>query len=216
MPGKKNSSKRPETRYTSIPSKSKSAKPKEVVAKPVDEAKPADEPATSPAAPLIAALRHSDADIARDAATALGSLADAAAVEPLIQVIHNAENYYHPVVRAAAASSLGQLRDRRAVEPLIRAVNDSLAEPSAEAIRALAVIGDPRAVSPLIDVIRNPAGFFLPIARRAAVTALAGFPTDQRAAAELLRVSTDPWEDPVIRQSAADAIKASENNRTGK
>jgi HEAT repeat protein len=154
-------------------------------------------------------LRHSDADAARDAATSLGALGDANAVEPLIQVLSNRDGYYHAVVRAAAAVSLGQLGDGRAVEPLINAIQDSLAEPSAEAIRALGAIGDSRAVNPLIDVIRNPNGFFSPTARRAAVGALSRLQFDERAAAELLTVSTNPWEDPVIRQAAIDIIGSS-------
>ena len=92
-------------------------------------------PATSAPTALIAALQNSDADVARDAATSLGALGDRAAVEALIQVVSNADGYYHAVVRAAAAASLGRLGDRRAVDALLGAVNDSLAEPSAEAIR---------------------------------------------------------------------------------
>ena len=233
MPAKKNSSKRSESRYTSTPAKATTPKAKEVPAKeiaaknvepkspsaPVASASSApaetriETPAKSASAELITALRNSDADIARDAATSLGSLGDSAAVQPLIQVLDNSDGYYHAVVRAAAAASLGRLGDRRAVEPLLNAINDSLAEPSAEAIRALAAIGDPRAVEPLIDVIRNPSGFFLPIARRAAVTALGRFQSDERAAAELLAVSTNPWEDPVIRQAAADSSGPSAKNR---
>lgn len=215
MPAKKNTNKRSESRYTSVPSKPTAEKAKETAAKLV-EVKPAiaqkisttaaKHPVESAAVPLIAALRDSDADIARDAATSLGALADAAAVEPLIQVLNNTDGYYHAVVRAAAAASLGRLRDARAVEPLLAAINDSLAEPSAEAIRALAAIGDSRAVAPLIEVVRNSSGFFLPIARRAAVAALSRFASDQRAAEELLAVSTNSWEDAVIRQAAVDAI----------
>jgi len=228
MPAKKNSSKRSESRYTSAPSKADASKAKEIPTKDISakavepklppvvaasgasaaaaETRIAAPATSSAAAALIAALRQSDADIARDAATSLGALSESAAVEPLIQVLNNVDGFYHAVVRAAAAASLGKLGDRRAVQPLIDSINDSLAEPSAEAIRALAAIGDSRAVSPLIDVVRNPNGFFLPIARRAAVVALSRFQSDQKAAGELLSVSTNPWEDPVIRQAAIDAV----------
>src|SRR5271170_787089 len=191
MPAKKDSSKRSASRYTSAPSKADASKAKEIPAKAVEPKLPpagaagglsaaaetrVQSPATSSAAAaLIASLRHTDADVARDAATSLGALGDSTAVEPLIQVLNNFDGYYHAVVRAAAAASLGKLGDRRAVEPLLDAINDSLAEPSAEAIRALAAIGDSRAVGPLVDAVRNPTGFFSPIARRAAVVALSNF-----------------------------------------
>src|SRR5579872_2297292 len=233
MPKKKNTntSKRTETRYTSTPKKAEPSKVKKIAAKNVEtksvEAKapaaiesvsnkPAQSrvelPATSAATALIGALRHSDADIARDAATSLGALGELAAVEPLIQVLNNADGYYHAVVRAAAAASLGKLRDTRAVESLLNATRDRLAEPSAEAIRALAEIGDARAINQLIEVVRNPTGFYLGIACRAAVVALAHFRTDERVAAELQSVSTNSWEDPVIRQAAIDALDRSAKN----
>jgi len=226
---RKTPKKRTETRYTSIPAKSASVDAKAVPAKlveaklPVAAVKtvvetPAKTPVESPmkspieskaspaAAALIAALRQNDADIARDAATSLASLGESAAVLPLIQVLENTDNYYHSVVRAAAAASLGTLGDSRAIDSLLVTIQDSLAEPSAEAIRALAAIGDPRAISPLIEVIRNPTGFYLPIARRAAVLALSRFGADPRVVAELQSVSTNSSEDSVIRDEAVKAI----------
>jgi HEAT repeat protein len=85
---------------------------------------------------LIAQLRHDDADVSRDAATALGALGHVEAVEPLVQVVENRDGYFHPVVRAAAAASLGTLKDARALDVLINAVKDAQAEPSAAATRA--------------------------------------------------------------------------------
>lgn len=154
---------------------------------------------------LISALRDPSADVARDAAVALGRAGDTAAIEPLIAVIVNPDNYYHSVVRAAAAESLGMLGDPRAVEPLIVASRDTMAEASAEAVRALAILGDRRAVSPLIDIVRNSYGFFLPIVRRAAVLALAKLGGPE-ATAELKAVSMNTDEDQVIRQAATRAI----------
>ncbi len=154
---------------------------------------------------LISGLRDPSADVARDAAVALGRTGDSAAVEPLIAVIVNADDYYHSVVRAAAAESLGILGDPRAVEPLIVASRDTMAEASAEAVRALAILGDRRAVSPLIDIVRNSYGFFLPIVRRAAVLALAKLGGPE-ATAELKAVSMNTDEDQVIRQAATRAI----------
>ena len=152
----------------------------------------------------VAELRSRSADVARDAAAALGDLGDVAAVEPLIEVISDSEGFFHSVVRAAAAESLGKLRDARATLPLIAAIDDSMVEASAESIRALAAIKDPRAVKPLLDVVRNVQGFFLPVARRAALLALAQL-GGAEAIAELKAVAADAGEDPVLRDAAREA-----------
>jgi HEAT repeat protein len=153
----------------------------------------------------LAGLRDVDADTARDAATALGQLGDPSAVEPLIEVIRNSNGYFHSVVRAAAASSLGQLNDRRAVEALLQAVCDPIAEPSSEAIRALAALGDSRAVSTLIEVVRNRGGFFVTSVRRAAVLGLVKLGGTE-AEAEIRVTAANQWEDTVIRDEATAAI----------
>jgi HEAT repeat protein len=133
-------------------------------------------------APLIQALRDSDADVAREAATSLGLLGNASVVEALIGVVNNNDEYYHTIVRAAAAISLAQLKDLRAVEPLIIAVRDPIAEVCAEAIRALALLGDARAIVALEEVIQNSNGYYLPIAVSTATLALARFNRENTAA----------------------------------
>ena len=174
---------------------------------PAVKSQPAPAPASAPVidraavAAQIAALRGTDADTARDAAIALGRLGDASAVEPLIEALRNANGYFHSVVRAAAAASLGQLRDARAFEPLSAATGDTMAEASAEAVRALTAMADPRATAVLIDIVRNPSGYFLSTVRLAAVEGLKklGGPA---ATAELARVAGDATEDAVIRRAA--------------
>jgi HEAT repeat protein len=153
----------------------------------------------------IAGLRDVDADTARDAATSLGLLGDTSVVEQLIEVVRNSNGYFHSVVRAAGASSLGQLKDRRAVEALLAAVNDPIAEPSIEAIRALAALSDPRAVSTLIEVVRNRNGFFVTSVRRAAVLGLIKL-GGAEAEAEIRVTAANEWEDSVIREEATAAI----------
>jgi HEAT repeat protein len=152
-------------------------------------------------AAAIAALRDTDADTARDAATTLGRLGDASAVEPLIEVLDNANDYFHSVVRAAAASSVAQLRDARAFAPLCNATRDEMAEASAEAVRALSAMGDARAATVLIDIVRNPTGYFLSTVRLAAVAGLIQL-GGEAAKAELARVAADASEDAVIREAA--------------
>jgi len=161
-------------------------------------------PEAAPA--LIDALFDSDADVAREAAAALGVLRQSSAVEPLIRVLSNREGYFHGVVRAAAASSLARLGDSRAVEPLLAAIHDPMAEASAEAVRALADLADPRAVQAIIDVVRNDDGFFLSIVRRAAVLALAKF-GGEPGRNELRAVAADDYEDSVIREDARQALQ---------
>jgi HEAT repeat protein len=156
--------------------------------------------------PLLVALRDLDADVAREAATSLGQLGDALAVEPLIAVLKNSNHYFHSVVRSAAAVSLGQLKDRRAVDALLNAVNDPIADPSTEAIRALVALGDPRTINALVEVVRNSSSFFAGSVRRAAVLGLIKLGGDT-ALTELRRVAADVNEDSVIREEATAAVK---------
>jgi HEAT repeat protein len=150
---------------------------------------------------LVAALNDCDADVAREAANSLGSLRSPDSVEPLIAVLNNREGYFHTIVRIAAARSLGELRDIRAVIPLLNAARDTIAEASAEAIRALASLSDPRAVPALLEVIRNEHGFFLATTRRAAVLGLAQLGGKQ-ADCELRFIASNQWEEPTVRAAA--------------
>lgn len=200
--------------FTTVPKAKKSVKnpPVTVAASPKT-----DMPSTAPAAAvspaidsdttrqLIAALRDSDADIAREAATSLGQAGGASAVESLIEVVANENGYFHAVVRSAAAASLGQLKDRRAVDALLKAIYDQIADSSSEAVRALAALGDPRAVSALLDVVRNHNGYFVNSVRRAAVLGLIQLGGEE-VQAELRNVSANGWEDPVIREEATAAL----------
>jgi HEAT repeat protein len=161
---------------------------------------------TSAAPVLVIALRDSDADVAREAATSLGSLGSAVAVEPLIAVLNNRDGYFHCVVRAAASQSLGQLRDVRAVPPLLDAINDPIAEVSAEAIRALAALADPRGIPALLQVVRNEHGYFLDVTRHAAILGLAQIGGEQ-AVCELRFVASNQWENAVIRAAAIAAAR---------
>jgi HEAT repeat protein len=155
---------------------------------------------------LIAALGDADADVAREAAVSLGLLRNAAAVEPLIAVVNNRDGYYHSVARIAATHSLGQLGDLRAVVPLLNAIRDPIAEASAEAIRALASLPDPRTIPGLLEVVRNEHGFFLATTRRAAILGLARVGGKQ-AACELRFVAANQWEDAVVRDAAIEATR---------
>jgi HEAT repeat protein len=111
---------------------------------------------------------------------ALGDLKNAEAVEPLIDVLNDAENEVRrsaakalghlgakwaaePLiaaltdpekrVRSSAADALGELGDGRAVEPLIAALNDANAEVRSNVAEALGKMRDARAVEPLIPLL---------------------------------------------------------------
>jgi HEAT repeat protein len=164
---------------------------------------------------LIAALRDMDADVACEAAASLGLLRNASAVEPLIAVLNNPDGYFHSVVRIAAIQSLGQLRDARAVVPLLGAIKDPIAEASAEAIRALASLSDPRSLPAFLEVVRNQHGFFLPTTRIAAILGLAQIGGEQ-AACELRFVAANQWEDAAIRAAAIEANREGSSSETQK
>lgn len=163
---------------------------------------------------LIVALRDADADVAREAAMSLGLLGSADAVEALIEVLDNRDDYFHSVVRVAAIQSLGQLKDLRAVESLLNAINDPIAEASAEAIRSLASLKDPRTLTALLAVVRNERGFFLDTTRRAAIFGLAQIGGKQ-AECELRFVADNAWEDGAVRATALELIGKSSTATTG-
>ncbi len=167
---------------------------------PVVAAAPAAVPVVDLSA-LVAALRGSDADAAREAAVELGRTKSAAAVDALAAALANADGYFHSVVRAAAAAALGEIGDARAVPALLAGVRDEMAEASAEAVRGLAAIGDAAAVPALVEVVENRHGFFLPVVRRAAVLALVklGGPD---AAAAVSAVAANTYEDNSVREAA--------------
>ena len=121
---------------------------------------------------LTEALRDPTAEVAREAAFALGVFRDSAVTHALIAVVLNRDGYYHSTVRSAAAESLGALGDVVAFDALAAAVRDAYVGPSIAAIRALARVGGVRAIPLLEPVASNADGFFLDEARAAAVTAL--------------------------------------------
>ena len=153
-------------------------------------------------AELLTAIRDGSAEKARDAALAMGTCGDPAAVDVLIEVVRNNDHYFHTMVRAAAVKSLGRIGDPHALDTLIGATRDTMAEVSDQAIQALAATHDQRAVEPLIRIVRNSDNFFLPAVRRTAIAALRilGGPD---AAAELSAVAANSAEESSIRDAAA-------------
>ncbi|HEY7342108.1 MAG TPA: HEAT repeat domain-containing protein [Ktedonobacterales bacterium] len=100
---------------------------------------------------LLAALKHKRANTRVEAAGALGRLRDAAAVEPLCALLHDAD----PLVRKAAAEAIGACHDPRAVEPLGQALIQEKDSAALDAIvTALGGIQDPRALDLLVTAFK--------------------------------------------------------------
>jgi HEAT repeat protein len=90
--------------------------------------------------PLIAVLKDKDKDndVRWYAASALGKIGDAKAVEPLIAALKDEDR----VIRRIAVMALGEIGDARAVEPLNAVLKDNDWLVRRNAAEALGKIGD--------------------------------------------------------------------------
>jgi HEAT repeat protein len=121
---------------------------------------------------LIAALEDPSAEVAAAAATALARQEDARALEALRQALENPEGHLSPITRAAALSGLADRLSGAELAPVLDAVRDQDAEVSIAAIAAVAERAPERSELHLLPVVRNEAGYFLPLVRLAATKAL--------------------------------------------
>jgi HEAT repeat protein len=100
--------------------------------------------------PLIAVLRRDKKyNLRAAAARALGRIGDVQALDPLIASLEDRNPNVHPAV----AEALGEIGDARAVEALADALGSRFA--SEAAARALARIGTPATVEPLVAALRD-------------------------------------------------------------
>lgn len=138
------------------------------------------------------------------AASVLGDLKDARALEPLVErLCDDAWN-----VRRVAAGALGQIGDARAVNPLVERLSDDQWSVRRAAAGALGEIGNARAVKPLTECLADYYGDV----RRSAGQALEKIDTDwesspeARAAMTVLveRLSDDAWN---VRRAAGQALE---------
>jgi HEAT repeat protein len=107
---------------------------------------------TRPVAEWIAELASALPAERRSAAAALGASEQAAAVEPLIHALDDAERD----VRFEVACALGSLADKRAVGPLVVVLRtDTDPGVRAEAAQALGLIGDSKATEALDQAHRH-------------------------------------------------------------
>jgi HEAT repeat protein len=130
-------------------------------------------PVEAPAAlaALLRALRDPSADAAAAVVDALATRAEPAAWRALLEVIGNADGYFHALTRVAAIHGVARSADGEGLQPLLDAVHDLSAEVSIAAIAALAS-RVPDARSQLIHVLRDGSGYFLPPVRLAAAHVL--------------------------------------------
>lgn len=147
--------------------------------------------------PLIEALREPDKWVSPRVADALirfGSLVEA----PLIEALRDPDSDH---LRAWAASILGEIRSRTAVPSLIRCLWDRAESVRAAAARALARIGDKRAVNSLLEgALRDPSA----LVRMEAAAAL-GKVGDEKVIESLRLALADP--DPIVRTRAVEALE---------
>ncbi|MBV8116708.1 MAG: HEAT repeat domain-containing protein [Candidatus Eremiobacteraeota bacterium] len=118
---------------------------------------------------LVAAVRHAHPKVRRAVATALGNFRHPDVAAALISVAREDDSYF---VRAAAFEALGKTRDPRAFDVLATALASRTWNSTVEsgALRGLAELADPRALSLAIDACApaNDEGL-----RRAAAAAIA-------------------------------------------
>lgn len=114
------------------------------------------------ATPALVATLKDERIAVRDAAvTALKELGDPEAADGLIEVLRGHTNVFGEEfdIMLGAADALGGLRVVRAVEPLIEALGSKDYRLRSIAIRALGLIGDPRAKHPLSMIALEPPAY---------------------------------------------------------
>lgn len=102
--------------------------------------------------PLITALQDQSDLVRAAAAEILGDLGASCAIDSLISLFHDENQYEH--VRREAAEALGKIGDARAIQPLISALQDERIWIQRSSSNALVRIGD-LVVEPLIAALRD-------------------------------------------------------------
>lgn len=101
--------------------------------------------------PVIAVIKHDNANVRASAVLALRQLGDPRAIGPLIAALKDPEHK----VRLEATLALGHLKDKKATGPLIQALKDEHWNVRAHAARGLGWLGDPRGLKPLVAALKD-------------------------------------------------------------
>jgi HEAT repeat protein len=121
---------------------------------------------------LALALRDTSAEVAIEAAEALGSHRVESAISALRAALDNRDGYYSPMTRATSVRALGTLLPADQAMTLAAAVADVDSTVSLAAIAALADRDEAASTHALKAVLEDRAGFYLPATRQAAARGL--------------------------------------------
>ncbi len=97
---------------------------------------------------LLSALNDKEPNVSHAAAEALGKIGDQSAITPLLEALDKGEFWSaYPIIAA-----LGNLKAESAVPRVLKCLDNELLSPGA--IQALGNIGSPKALDPLLNIIR--------------------------------------------------------------
>jgi HEAT repeat protein len=156
-------------------------------------------------AALAAALRDASAEVAVEAAEALGKHRGPGATRALRAALDNSDGYYSPMTRAASVRALGAILPADEAALIANAVTNVDPMVSLAAIAALAERDEPASRDALATVLENRAGFYLPLTRQAAARALLQL---RRWDEEKYRTLLENEADATVRESLV-ALRAS-------
>jgi len=156
-------------------------------------------------AALAAALRDASAEVAVEAAEALGRHRGPGAIGALRAALDNSDGYYNPMTRAASVRALGAILPSDEAALIANAVTSVDPMVSLAAIAALAERDEPASRDALAAVLENRAGFYLPLTRQAAARALLQL---RRWDEEKYRTLLENEADATVRESLV-ALRAS-------
>ena len=149
--------------------------------------------------PLLSALESDDETVRKRAAHAIGTIADASALDALIDTLKDDS----VIVRERAAALLGNLKRRKAVQPLIDVLANTKEWKSvrAKAAASLGTLRDEAALPHLLDALEDENAEI----RASAATAL-GKLKDVRPVEQLISLVEDSLEDTTVRNNAITAL----------
>ncbi|MEQ8222341.1 MAG: HEAT repeat domain-containing protein [Candidatus Eremiobacterota bacterium] len=99
---------------------------------------------------LMGALQDEDQSVRKTAIVSLGELADARAVDSLVEALFCEKEI---PLKILIEEALGKIRDKRAVDPLVTVLQDEDPEVRRKAAETLGIIGDPRSTDALIKAL---------------------------------------------------------------
>lgn len=118
---------------------------------------------------LVCALRDPSTEVAAAAIEALAVKGNARVVDVLQNVVNNSDGFFDTVTRATAVAGLAR---RAQMTHVFAAVHDVDMAVSIAAISAIAEHAPDAASAYLLPIVRDRSGYFLPLTRVAAISAL--------------------------------------------